>query len=955
VNGRPRLQVMGPLRVWRDDVEVDAGPRQQRTLLALLLAQHGRPVGLGDLIDLIWGTDPPATAVNIIHKYIGALRRMLEPGVAPRSAGSYLTHQGNGYRLTVGPEVLDLAAFGQLVSAAKAAVAAGRTGEALDRYGEALQLCHGPAGGGLADNAAAAATFAVIDSQFVDTAVAAAGIAVTEGRADEVLAPLRLAAGMFPLHEPVHAGLITALAAAGRQAEGLSVYRSIRERLADDLGVDPGRDLREAYLRVLTPTAVAPAGAPPTATTGLVPAQLPPDLPLFVGRRAELAALDGLVAATTNRTGPLVIAMDGMGGVGKSTLAAHFAHRVAAEFTDGQLYLDLQGHDDDGGAGVPVVEALRTLLYALGLRGADAPESLDALVGAYRSLTAGKRILVLLDNVRDQSQVHPLLPGSAGSLVLVTSRFPQVGLAVLGGARLIRVDLPDRRVAREMLDRRLAQAPTRATDAESLDAIVDLCGRLPLALAILGARLSARRRLSLASVAAELRDGVRRLEAFSGTRGVRDPRATFAWSYRQLSPDAARLFRLLSVALTPGITAEAAASLSGWEPRRTREALAELAEAALVTEDDHGRFTSHVLVKAYAEELFRDVEPAAEQAAAVSRLLQHYLHSALNAQSEFKGYFRISPPPPPPDGVVAERPGSADNAYGWFDRHRDVLFEAVRVAAEGDHGVAPWRLALAMPQFLESAGLIRDWEDVLRTALRTAREQADAIGEAHLCRSLAGPRWYLGANDDALDLLHIALRHYTEHGMLLEQNTVHFNLQVVYTSLGDHKVALEHAQKAVALSRLCGERQTELNGVSSLGQSLVQLERFEEAAHAFQQALDICRDLHADEEPGLRAGLAQSLAGMGRVDEAVREYTEAVRLAGVLGHGPWQVWALCDLSKVLLSTGDVAGALRAFDRADELMRTFQDGGPGHLRTKFEQLADMLARPARTPSRQPPAR
>ncbi|GAB3841174.1 BTAD domain-containing putative transcriptional regulator [Dactylosporangium cerinum] len=262
-----------------------------------------------------------------------------------------------------------------------------------------MQLCQGPAGGGLADNAAAAAVFTGIDSQFADAAVDAAGIAVAEGRPGEVLAPLRLAAGMFPLHEPVHAGLIAALADADRQAEALAMYQSIRARLADELGVDPGRELRETYLRVLTPvelpptvpTVVVPAELPPTVP---VPAQLPPDLPLFVGRRAELAMLDDLVAATTDRTGPLVIAMDGMGGVGKSTLAAHFAHRVAQTFTDGQLYLDLQGHEDDG-EGVPVVEALRSLLYALGLRGADAPESLEALVGTYRSRTAGKRILVL--------------------------------------------------------------------------------------------------------------------------------------------------------------------------------------------------------------------------------------------------------------------------------------------------------------------------------------------------------------------------------------------------------------------------------------------------------------------------------------------------------------------------------------------------------------------------------
>ncbi|TYB57065.1 AAA family ATPase [Nonomuraea sp. PA05] len=948
---------MGPLRVWRGDAEVDAGPRQQRALLALLLAQHGRPVGLGELVDLIWMTDPPASAVNLIQKYIGALRRVLEPGVAPRSSGSYLALHGNGYRLTAGPDVLDLAAFGRFVTAAKAAAAAGRTGEALDRYAEALRLCQGPSGGGLADNAAAAAVFAGIDGQFVDAAVDAAGIAVAEGRPGEVLAPLRLAARMFPLHEPVHASLMVALAGADHQAEGLAVYQSIRERLADELGVDPGRGLREAYLRVLTPivappAVVVPAEPPPAVVVPVepppavvVPAQLPPDLPLFVGRRAELAALDDLVAATTGRTGPLVVAMDGMGGVGKSTLAAHFAHRVARKFTDGQLYLDLQGHEDDG-EGVTAVEALRSLLYALGLRGADAPESLEALVGAYRSLTAGKRILVLLDNVRDPSQVQPLLPGSAGSLVLVTSRFPQVGLAALGGARLIRVDLPDPQVAREMLERRLAHTG-RVTggDAESLDAIVELCGRLPLALAILGARLSARPRLSLASVVAELRDDAHRLAAFPGGRGVRDPRTTFAWSYRQLSPDAARLFRLLSVALTPGITAEAAASLSAWEPRRTRESLMELAEAALVTEDDHGRFTSHVLVKSYAEELFRETEPPAERAAAISRLLQHYLHSALNAQSELKkSYLRSSPPPPPPDGVVAERQSSLENAYGWFDRHRDVLFEAVHVASEGDHGVDPWRLALAMPQYLESAGLFRDWEDVVRTALRAARERGDAIGEAHLCRSLAGPRWYSGANDDALDLLQTALRHYTEHGMTTEQSAVLTNLQNIYDSLGEHEVALEHARQAVALGRLSGERHTELNGLLGMGQSLAELERFEEAVHALRQALDIGRDLDQRTEEAIgRHLLAQSLAGMGRADEAIEEYTAAVQLAGVLAHGPIQVYSLRDLSKLLLSTGDVAGARRAFERAVELMGTFQDGGPGFLRADLEQLAQLLAR------------
>lgn len=249
-----------------------------------------------------------------------------------------------------------------------------------------------------------------------------------------------------------------------------------------------------------------------------------------------------------------------------------------------------------------------------------------------------------------------------------------------------------------------------------------------------------------------------------------------------------------------------------------------------------------------------------------------------------------------------------------------------------------------MPQYLEKAGPFRDWEDVLRLALRAAREQGDGIGEAHLCRSLAGARWYSGANDDALDLLRTALRHYTEHGMTREQSAVRNNLQAVYTSLGDHEVALEHARQAVTLGRLSGERLIELNGLLGIGQSLAELERFEEAVHALREAIDVGRDIDQwTEEAVSRHLLAQSLAGMGRVDEAIEEYTAALRLGGVLAHGPMQVYSLRDLSKLLLSTGDVAGARRAFDRAVELMGTFQDGGPEFLRADLGQLAELLAR------------
>ncbi|MET8007594.1 AfsR/SARP family transcriptional regulator [Nonomuraea glycinis] len=534
-----RLQVMGPLRVWRGDTELDAGPRQQRCLLALLLARGGRPIAMTDLIDLIWGPKAPPSAVNVIHKYVGALRRLLEPGLRARATGSYLVRQGNGYRFLAGPETLDLIAFRQRVAAGRASAAAGDVEQALDRYADALLLCHGHAGEGLSESAAAMATFATVDGEFYEAAAAAAEIATRVRRPSPVLAPLRLAMKMGPLNEPVHASLMTALAAAGHQAEALAVYRTIRHRLAEDLGIDPGHDLQEAHRRVLNQT-VAPAGENPplleagrTAAAPLVrPAQLPPDLPLFAGREAELDILRGLVAGMRDerRSSPLVVAMDGMGGVGKSTLATRLAHLVAAEFADGQLYLDLQG-DQDRETGLPARDALPSLLYALGVPASNIPDTCDARIGTYRSLTAGRRFLILLDNVRDSEQVRPLLPNSAGSLVLITSRRPLTALAAFDGAHLVRVDVPDLSSARALLARRLAELPDGAgaesADPEILDEIIELCGRLPLALAVLAARLIARPRLSPATLLAELRDGARRIEDFPG---VRDPRTTCSWS-----------------------------------------------------------------------------------------------------------------------------------------------------------------------------------------------------------------------------------------------------------------------------------------------------------------------------------------------------------------------------------------------------------------------------------------
>ncbi|MEU8658416.1 AfsR/SARP family transcriptional regulator [Actinoplanes philippinensis] len=950
--GAVRLQIMGPLRVWHGDAEVDAGPRQQRCLLALLAARAGRPIGMGDLIDLLWGAEPPASAVNVIHKYMGVLRRLLEPGLPLRCDGSFITRGDGGYRFTAGPESLDLVAFRQLAARAREEAGRGDAERALDHFLAALRRCAGTAGDGLADSAGATAVFGGIDGEFVDAAVAGAAVAAALGRPAAVLTPLRLAARIGRLHEPVYAALMTALSRSGHQAEAIEAYRSIRERLADDLGIGPGPDLREAYRQVLNRAPEPAAGHPdrqvekaPGPVPLVPPAQLPPGHPMFVGRSYELRVLQDLVRSMRDarRTSPMVIAVDGMGGVGKSTIVAHVAHLVAGDFTDGQLFLDLRGHEGEDGS-VPAAEALRSLLYGLGLHAPDLPDTFGALVGAYRTLTAGKRILVMLDDVRDASQVRPLLPNSPDSLVLITSRRPLIGLAASDGARLFRAHVPDLAEARELFVTRLAGLRGRAgadVDAGVLDEIIELCGRLPLALASLAARLSVQPRSSPATVAAELRDGAQRLAAFPAGPGVLDPRTAFSWSYRQLSPAAARLFRLLSVASAPGVTLQACAGLAGQELPPTKAQLEELTEAALVAEHDSGRFSSHPLVRAYAEELLRGAEPDTEQRAAVTRLLQYYAHSSFNAQVVLAPNRTPIAPAPAPAGVVPARPATHREAIAWFADHREVLKDAVRIAADRGHGIVAWQLAITMEQHFEWHGLFRDWEEVMRVALGAARDSGDAVGEAHMLRSLAGARWFCGAHHESRDLLAAALRLYADHGLLLEQALTHINLHAVRTALGEHDRALEHAETAVALSG--GDERPEIRGLDCKGRSLTRLGHYEQAALVLEQALD--RNLavgRRHEEAMIRVSIARNLVGLGRAGEAVRELRRAVEAARSVGQGPYHFEAFRSLSELLIETGDPAGARDAFERADAVLRSFQGGGPRHMRAGLRRLADRLS-------------
>ncbi|MFI7604523.1 BTAD domain-containing putative transcriptional regulator [Micromonospora sp. NPDC049366] len=607
--------VLGPVRAWRGGSEIDLGTRQQRLIVALLLARAGGAVSVAELVDLLWESAPPPSAVNVVHRHIGMLRRRFEPGLPTRAEGSVLVRDGAEYRIRIEPESLDLLRFRRLV--ARAGGAAG--GAAVELYRDALALWRGRCASGLHVNGRVHPEFVAVDGERSTVVRVATDVALRAGHVSAVLPALRLAAEQEPLDEALQARLLLALAADGRRAEALAAYADVELRLAEELGIQPGVELRAARER-LRGRHVSPddcgarhAVARRPSAPGPVepPAQLPADHPYFAGRRAELAAVRELVAGDRR---PTALVIDGMPGVGKTTFAVHLAHRLAARYPDGQLHADLRGFDAGDSVMTPA-EALRGFLWSLGVAPTAIPAELHAQAGLYRTILAERRMLVLLDNCRDWDQIRHLLPGTGRSLVIATSRRRITGVAGPAGAYPLHLDPLSDAEARELFARRLGDAA--AADPAAVDEIIARCGRLPLALALVATRSVGRPGLSLRSVAGELAEADGRLTGFGDVHA--DLKTIFSWSYRALTPEAARLFRLLPLSPEAELSAEAAAALGGRSVRSARGLLAELAAHLLVQPGD-GRWRMHDLLRAYAVELGEEHDDESERDAAVDRV-----------------------------------------------------------------------------------------------------------------------------------------------------------------------------------------------------------------------------------------------------------------------------------------------------------------------------------------------
>jgi tetratricopeptide (TPR) repeat protein len=612
-------------------------------------------------------------------------------------------------------------------------------------------------------------------------------------------------------------------------------------------------------------------------------------------------------------TGVVITAIAGTAGVGKTALAVHWAHRVSGRFPDGQLFVNLRGFDPTGVAMKPA-DAIREFLDAFGITPQQMPTSLEAQAALYRSLLTGRRVLVLLDNAADEDQVRPLLPGSPGCLVIVTSRSQLPGLIVTEGARPVFVDLLSVPEARQLLSRRIGESRVLA-EPRAADDIIALCARLPLALMLVAARAATHPGFRLAALAAELRGAGGSLDAFDGADQLTNARAVFSWSYQRLSVPGRGLFRLLGLHFGPDIGTPAVASLAGLPEGQVRAALAELARAHLVTERIPGRFAFHDLLRAYATETAHAHDSEDYRSAARQRMLDHYLHATACADELLHRPrdrpFTLADSTP---GVIRENLADHKQALAWFESEYAVLLTALRQAAGFDAHV--WQLAWVLLSYLEYQGHWRDWRDTQLLALEASRRLSDKLGQAHSHRLLGTVSIQLGDHESARAHLQDALGLFGELGDHVGEADAHRNLAVLLDRQERYREAIPHEEQALALYRAAGYGTGAAMALNGVGWFHAQLGDYRKGLTFCQQAVELQREIgdHFGEAASYDS-LGYAHLHLGQRREAIACYEKSIGLYGELGDRYNEADTLGSLGDAYQAFGDSGAARTAWQRA----------------------------------------
>ncbi len=857
------FRILGPVEIWEAGLRHDLGSPKQACVLANLLLTPGRPVSAETLIDHVWGADPPAKVRGSLWSYIARLRRILAGHAEAR-----LASRSGLYVLEAASESIDLHRFRSLRAQARALSVSGEREHAARLLREADLLWNGEALAGLPGDWARR-TRTALEHERLAAAIDRVELDLALGKESELTGELSELISRHPFDERLVEIQMVALYRTGRQAEAMEAYRQARERLRDDLGAEPGPGLRGLHQKILLadPELAAPARGWAGRAAG--PNNLPRDISYFTGRADELNTLAEAIVTGQAGTAITIVAIDGMAGVGKSTLAVHLAHLLAGQFPDGLIYVDLHAHDPYEEPIDPAA-ALDTLLPVAGTVGTDLlaeprrkPSTLDMHAALWRKQVAGRRMLIVLDDAGSRDQVGPLLPGTPGCLVLITSRRRLTGLA---GAISLSLNVMGAQDATELFAR--VVGPERSHDADAIAEVVRLCGHMPLAIQLAASRLRHRPAWTAANLAQLLGRTQHLLREIRGEE--LEVAASFELSYRYLPRSQQTAFRQVGCYPGPDFSLHAAAAASGLPVAETDRVLSGLLDYHMLEEPVHGRFRCHVLLREYAAELSLRDESLPIRRVTTHRLLDYYLHVAASADSvAFPHRRRLAVAA---TYVPAEPPRFAgrQDALAWIATERQNILGAVQYAAANGFSAHVTLLPHVIAAFLEVGGHWADAATAHDYALEAWRRLGDRRGEAQAHADLCLPRLRAGHVDDALEHGAQALVLFRLLGIDAGAADALDRIGQVHWQAARYPDALAHFEESLAIHRTTGNRHGEAEVLSHTGVVSWHLGRYADAQGAFEQALELCRGI------GDVMGEGKMLNNIGDVEQSLGSYSAAL-------------------------------------------------------------------------------
>ncbi|MEV6648593.1 BTAD domain-containing putative transcriptional regulator [Amycolatopsis sp. NPDC051371] len=920
------FRVLGPAEVTADGHPVPLGGSRPLIVLAGLLLRANRVVPVDELGRWLWNDDRRRSK-GALQTYVLRLRRALGDQVAIRT-------ESGGYLIELDDDLLDLSRFRALAVRGKAAMDRGESRRAAAHFAEALGQWRGAALLNVESDALHRDEVGQLAEERLRVREQWADALLDVGEYGTVVPELTRLTRENPLRERLHEQLMVALYRSGRQAEALDVHRRISGVLAEELGLDPGPSLQRTRQAILTG---ADDAAPTLARYRLgvepqVPHQLPADLRAFSGRECDLKALHALLPEAIDAgTSTPIASVEGMGGIGKTTLAVHFAHEIADRFPGGQVYLDLRGY----GPGEPIEPsaALETMLTALGVPCDQIPGDLDGRAASWRTHSAGRRLLVLLDNANRTEQVRPLLPGP-GCLVVITSRWQLRALVATHGARRIALEELGEEDAVELLASAIGLDRV-ARDPAATERFVRHCGGLPLAIRILAVRAAQFPDLALGEFVDSLEADL--LGSFDLADGEgTNIRSVFSYSYQALEPPTARLLRLLGLPTGVDFTAPAAAAVAGLDVTTTRPMLETLAAAHLLAQPRPGRYQFHDLIRAYAGEVASQVDSASERDAALDRLLDWYLASALNASRRMRPerYYRLLDLD---DLGVGLAFASYHDALAWFGDEAGNLIAAVHLARRRRDDVC-WKLAWLLQSYFVTRSRLDEWRSVFAVALEAARAGGHRPGEAGILSGLGVVNGVARQYDESRRFLEQVLAIQRELGAREGEARAQYNLAMAAHNLDDYAWAYEHGMQALEIVRELGLGAFEASVLRALGDICTSMGDHDQALRLADAALAV---LGPDGEPvdtrftQHTRGLA--LVGLGRVDEGIACIRDSVSMFFEMGEQYEAADVLAQLGTIHLRHGDRALARECWVRSVRLLTELGHPDADDVRAKLAAL------------------